>query len=152
MCEPFEGWIMYRCTTWKTTSPSPWRVLLFNPPEGNYCLELINKTENPSKDALQKAETWVKKCKLRKMTRLTLVTRLTGQTRQIFQPDRPGGARTVKHAKLPLSISHIRSSLQEMLAHLKMGCPKRWGRRGVGSKLFEIFLWLPLQCHESSLR
>ena len=48
MCEPFEGWIMYRCTTWKTTSPSPWRVLLFNPPEGNHCLELIKNIHHSS--------------------------------------------------------------------------------------------------------
>ena len=59
------------------------------------------------------------------MTRLTWVTRLI---RRMFSSDRmregSGGARTVKHAKLPISsfdesVSHIRSSLQEMLAHLK---------------------------------
>ena len=39
-----------------------------------------NKTENPSKDALQKAES-LRKLKIRKMTRLTWVTRQTRQTR-----------------------------------------------------------------------
>ena len=56
-----------------------------------------NKTENPSKDALQKAENLKKKCKLCKISRLTWVTRQTTltkltrqtrQTRQIFPPNR----------------------------------------------------------------
>ena len=84
---------------------------------------ILNKTENPSKDALDKIENFAKfkLCKL--------------------WPDPPGwpdwsdkyshrieyergGARTVKHVKLPVSmsqwVSYIRSSVQEMLAHLKM--------------------------------
>ena len=113
----------------------------------------VNKTENPSKDAQNKTEI-VAKCKLCKLwlhkpewtslldwtgdeTQLGDQTLQADQTYQSDQdwPDLPdkdshrieyerGGARTIKHAKLPISsfdqsVSYIRSSVQEMLAHLK---------------------------------
>ena len=79
-----------------------------------------NKTENPSKDALQKAESFKKKCKFRKMTRLT---------RQIFPPNRIRegwceNCRTIKIANLQFRsvslVSQIQSSVQGILAHLKV--------------------------------
>ena len=58
---------------------------------------IINKTENPSKDALQKAESF-KKLQITQNDQ----TDLGDQTDQTDQTNR-GGARTVKHAKLPIS-------------------------------------------------
>ena len=84
-----------------------------------------NKTENPSKDALQKAET-LKKLQITQNDQ----TDLGDQTDQTDQTNR-GGARTVTHAKLPISsFDQSVSESETIISARDTGASEKNMRRG----------------------